>query len=108
MPAKNFFELVYQVVAQIPNGRVATYSAVAKFLNNPRGSRAVGWAMRQCPYPNEKVPCHRVIKADGSIGGYGYDGVQRKTALLKKEGIRFSKGRVDLKKYEFRDFNWPG
>jgi O-6-methylguanine DNA methyltransferase len=101
---ENFFELVYRVVAQVPRGKVTTYSAVAKYLNNPRGSRAVGWAMRQCPYPNEKVPCHRVIKSDGTIGGYGGEGVIKKARLLRKEGIAIQDGRINLGKYEFRQF----
>jgi len=101
---ENFFELVYRVVAQVPRGKVTTYSAVAKYLNNPRGSRAVGWAMRQCPYPNEKVPCHRVIKSDGTIGGYGEEGVIKKARLLRKEGITICNGKVNLGKYEFRQF----
>jgi len=102
----NFFELVYLVVAQVPNGRVTTYSSVARFLNNPRGSRAVGWAMRQCPYP--KVPCHRVIKADGSVGGYGGEGVVKKASMLRKEGIQIRRGKIDLSKYLFTNFRLPG
>ena len=101
---ENFFELVYKVVAQVPRGKVTTYSAIARFLNNPRGSRAVGWAMRQCPYPNEKVPCHRVIKADGTVGGYGEEGAIMKARLLRKEGIAIRSGKINLEKYEFRRF----
>lgn len=101
----NFFELVYKVTAQVPEGRVTTYGAIARFLNNPRGSRAVGWAMRQCPYAH--VPCHRVIKSDGSVGGYGSEGILRKVALLKREGITIRKGLVDLSQYEFTRFRWP-
>ncbi len=103
----NFFELVYIIVAQVPRGKVTTYSAVARFLNNPRGSRAVGWAMRQCPYPNSKVPCHRVIKADGSVGGYGGEGVLKKASLLRKEGIRIREGKIDRSRYMFTSFKLP-
>src|SRR5579872_1873161 len=102
MPDKNFFELVYTVVAQVPKGRVTTYSAVARFLNNPRGSRAVGWAMRQCNSP--EIPCHRVIKSDGSVGGYGTQGIGKKTARLRKEGIAIREGKIDLSRYEFTGF----
>lgn len=98
----NFFELVYLVVMQVPCGSVTSYSAVAKFLNNPRGSRAVGWAMRQCPYSS--VPCHRVIKADGSVGGYGGEGVLKKVSLLKKEGVEVRRGKIDLSRYLFTNF----
>src|ERR1700676_3901921 len=101
---QNFFELVYAAVAQVPKGRVTTYSAVAKYLGNPRSSRAVGWAMRQCPYPLTKIPCHRVIKADGSIGGFGGDGARRKISLLRKEGVAVRKGQVALDRYFFNQF----
>ena len=101
---QNFFELVYATVAQVPEGRVTTYSAVAKYLGNPRGSRAVGWAMRQCPYPLTKIPCHRVIKADGFIGGFGLEGARRKISLLRKEGIPVRKGQVALDRYFFDQF----
>ncbi len=105
---ENFFELVYLVVAQVPRGKVTTYSAVARFLNNPKGSRAVGWAMRQCPYPNADVPCHRVIKADGSVGGYGGEGVLKKASLLRKEGIVIRRGEIDLRRYLFTSFRITG
>ncbi len=100
----NFYELVYKVVRQVPEGKVTTYSAVARYLNNPRGSRAVGWAMRQCPYPNSDVPCHRVIKADGSVGKYGGEGALKKASLLKKEGIQIKRGKIDLARYLFSNF----
>jgi methylated-DNA-protein-cysteine methyltransferase-like protein len=102
---RNFFELVYAAVAQVPYGRVTTYSSIARYLNNPRGSRAVGWAMRQCPYPNSEVPCPRVINADGTIGGYGPEGQRTKIQLLKKEGIRICQGKVDLERYCFSSFH---
>lgn len=101
----NFFDLVYKLVKQVPEGRVTTYGAVAKFLGNPRASRAVGWAMRQCSRPD--IPCHRVIKSGGYIGGYGGEGVPKKRSLLRKEGIVIRRGRVDLSHFEFRDFRLP-
>jgi O-6-methylguanine DNA methyltransferase len=101
----NFFDLVYKLVAQVPEGKVTTYGAIAKFLGNPRGSRAVGWAMRQCSLND--IPCHRVIKSDGQVGGYGGDGVPKKVSLLKKEGVKITKGKVDLSSFEFRKFRIP-
>jgi len=100
----NFFELVYQAVAQVPEGRVTTYAAVARYLSNPRGARAVGWAMRQCPYPITKIPCHRVIKSDGTVGGYGSEGIDKKITLLRDEGISIRKGKIDLGRYYFDRF----
>ena len=101
----NFFELVYELVREVPKGRVTTYSAIARHLGNPRGARAVGWAMRACTTPN--VPCHRVIKADGDIGGYSSaNGVNKKIAMLKREGVRVRDRRIDLTRYFFDDFNF--
>ncbi|HZW55325.1 MAG TPA: MGMT family protein [Nitrososphaerales archaeon] len=97
----NFYELVYQAVRAVPRGRVTTYSSVAKFLGNPRGSRAVGWAMRACPYPD--VPCHRVVRADGLVSGRPED-AKKRIAMLRREGIKVSDNHVDVNKYFFRDF----
>lgn len=94
----NFFELVYKAVLLVPKGRVTTYSSVAKFLGNPRGSRAVGWAMRSCPYPD--VPCHRVIRSDGFVSGFSED-AKRRIEKLKREQVKVWNKRVDLSKYYF-------
>jgi methylated-DNA-protein-cysteine methyltransferase related protein len=103
-----FFQLVYNIVRQVPEGRVTTYSAVAKFLNNPKGARAVGWAMRQCPYDLSEVPCHRVVNADGHVGGWsGEGGQKRKASLLRREGIKFNQeGIIDLKRFGFANFRY--
>ena len=100
----NYYDIVYEVVKLVPRGRVTTYSAIAKYLGNPRASRAVGWAMRACERPD--VPCHRVIRADGSIAGFpNADGARVRTAYLKKESIHVSKkGTVSLSRYYFDDF----
>ena len=88
----SFFQQVYAVVAQIPYGRVISYSGIARLLGCPNGARMVGWAMRRCP---EALPWHRVVKADGSIAGGGEAGLRR--ALLAQEGIPFlADGRVNL------------
>jgi len=63
--------------------------------------------MRQCPYPNEDVPCHRVIKADGTVGGYGGEGVLKKATLLRKEGISVREGKIDLSRFLFTEFEFP-
>ena len=69
---------------EIPKGKVLTYKIVAKLAENPRAYRTVGNILNK--NKNPKIPCHRVIKSDGKIGGYKY-GVKKKIALLKKEGI---------------------
>ena len=75
---------------QVPAGGVVTYHALAAAIGAPSGQRAVGNAMATNPLPIF-VPCHRVIKSDGSIGNYG-GGVERKLKLLRAEGFRIDKG----------------
>ena len=73
---------------KIPRGSVKTYSQVAKDIGKPLAVRAVANAIGKNPYA-PKIPCHRVIRSDGSLGGYsGKGGVKTKRFLLKKEGIR--------------------
>ena len=70
-------------------------------MGQPRASRAVGSALRANPTPIV-VPCHRVVRKDGSLAGYGgAEGAARKAALLRKEGVAVVKGRVDLSRYLF-------
>ena len=79
--------LVWKYIAKIPYGKTKTYSQVAKGIKRPLAIRAVANAIGKNPYP-PRIPCHRVIKLDGSLGGYsGKGGVKTKKLLLKKEGI---------------------
>jgi methylated-DNA-[protein]-cysteine S-methyltransferase len=64
----SFKDLVYAVVCKIPEGKVLTYAEVAKRVGSPNACRAVGNALNK--NYNPKIPCHRVIRSDGSIGGY--------------------------------------
>ena len=74
---------------KIPKGKVKTYKQVALGINRPRSARAVANACGKNPYA-PKVPCHRVIRSDGSLGGYsGSGGIKTKKSLLKKEGFSF-------------------
>ena len=79
-----FKEKVFKVVAQIPKGEVLTYKEVAKKAGNPKAVRAVGTILSKNFDP--KIPCHRVIRSDGKMGGYNRGGVAKKLAILKKEG----------------------
>jgi len=79
---------VYDILIQIPEGKVTTYGDIAKALGHPRASRQVGRILNKNPSPI-LVPCHRVIMSDGSIGGYAF-GKARKKELLKKEGLGFN------------------
>lgn len=76
---------VYRAVVKIPSGEVRSYKWVAKMLGRPNAYRAVGNALNKNPYP-PIIPCHRVIKSDGSIGGYS-KGIRLKIKMLKAEGI---------------------
>ena len=78
---------VWEYLKKIPRGSVKTYSQVAKGIGKPLAVRAVANAIGKNPYPLE-IPCHRVIRSDGSLGGYsGKGGIKTKEMLLKKEGI---------------------
>ena len=72
---------------KIPKGETRTYLDIAKALKKPNSSRAVANIIGKNPYPI-KIPCHRVIRSDGKLGGYsGPGGIKTKKKLLKKEGI---------------------
>ncbi|PIY60069.1 cysteine methyltransferase [Candidatus Woesearchaeota archaeon CG_4_10_14_0_8_um_filter_47_5] len=90
--AKSFADRVYHVTRTIPKGRVATYKDIAHVLGC-RAYRAVGKALNKNPYAPE-VPCHRVVRSDGSLGGFA-NGSRKKKQLLEKEGISFTQGRIN-------------
>jgi methylated-DNA-[protein]-cysteine S-methyltransferase len=83
----------------IPRGAVSTYGRIAKYLGTPGGSRAVGNALALNPFPII-IPCHRAVRADGSIGGYqGGSGMKR--ALLAMEGVVFRGSKVSMEKVHY-------
>ena len=78
---------VWNFLRKIPRGKVKTYSEVAKLIGKPLAVRAVANAIGKNPLAPQ-IPCHRVIRSDGSLGGYsGKGGIKTKRLLLKKEGI---------------------
>ena len=77
---------VYAVVLRIPRGQTMTYAQVARSAGRPKAVRAVGNILNKNPFA-PSVPCHRVIRSDGSIGGFAH-GTEKKKALLNKEGAR--------------------
>jgi len=86
---------VYRLLKQIPRGRVTTYGAIARALKQPKAGRRVGQILKQNPQPI-KAPCHRVVRSDGSVGGYCGNNpanIKQKIALLKSEGIEFKNGK---------------
>ncbi|QKI89513.1 methylated-DNA--[protein]-cysteine S-methyltransferase [Thiomicrorhabdus xiamenensis] len=95
----SFSEQVYQLLLDVPKGKVTTYAALAHALDS-RAYRAVGSAMAKNRLPLI-IPCHRVIKNNGEIGNYAL-GKKTKEKLLKLEGIRIKDGKVlDLEQVLF-------
>ena len=98
---KNFNKRCYQQLALIPRGMISTYTEIAKSLNS-KAYRAVGNAMANNPHLIS-IPCHRIIRSDGSLGGYVL-GINKKIQLLKKEGISIKDNKVmnfESKLYKF-------
>lgn len=93
-----FNERCYTLLRRVPKGKLTTYKALAHALGT-RAYRAVGNAMNKNPYAPE-VPCHRVINASGSLGGFA-SGLKNKVTLLNSEGITIENGKIDLSKYEY-------
>ena len=78
---------VWNFLKKIPRGKVKTYQDVAKAIGKPKAFRAVANAIGKNPYP-PKIPCHRVIRSDGSLGGYsGKGGIMQKKRLLSSEKV---------------------
>ncbi len=87
-----FEQAVLAVVQRVPRGRVTTYQALAYAVGVPQAARAVGNALHKNPCA-PAVPCHRVVKSDGALGGYG-GGLPKKIVLLSREGVQVRAGRV--------------
>jgi len=84
-----FQQRVLLLEFQIPRGKVSAYGALAGRLGYPRAARAVGTALARNPFPIV-IPCHRAIRADGTLGGFG-GGLKMKRALLEMEGVGFDR-----------------
>ena len=100
---QNFFERVYEVVHQIPRGRVTTYGAIAAFLGSKGSSRLVGWAMNQSHNACPGIPAHRVVNRLGILTGkhhFGSPDLMRQ--LLENEGVKVSGNRIE----DFHNFFW--
>ena len=94
------FDKVYQAVKQIPCGTVATYGQIAEAIGNKRLSRVVGYALHVNPEPGV-IPCHRVVKQDGSVSeAFAFGGQNRQVELLQAEGVGFiDETHVDMARY---------
>ena len=98
---RNSFEQIYDIVKQIPRGKVATYGQVAALAGNGRWSRVVGYALHVNPDP-EHIPCYRVVNRLGEVSpAFAFGGGNRQIELLEADGIPCPDGVVDLKKYQW-------
>ena len=92
---------VYKKLLQVPEGKITTYGDLAKAVGITNGQRAIGSIMKKNPFP-VIVPCHRVIKSDGTVGGYAY-GTERKKYMLSKEGLKINNNKIlDFQKNLFK------
>jgi methylated-DNA-[protein]-cysteine S-methyltransferase len=87
MKGTPFQQKVWKALKSIPRGEVRTYTQIAVQIGHPKSARAVANACASNPYAPE-VPCHRVVRSDGGLGGYsGTGGVEQKRLLLSEEGV---------------------
>ena len=99
---KSSFEQIYDIVKQIPYGKVATYGQVAALAGNKRWARVVGYALHVNPDP-EHIPCYRVVNRFGEVSkAFAFGGENKQVELLEREGIKLDENRVDLKEYQWR------
>ena len=102
MPSKNFFSKVYEVVIQIPEGRVTSYGAIANYLASPQSARMVGWALNKVN--TVKIPAHRVVNKQGLLTGkFHFDGITLMQQLLENEGIEVIDNQIQELKKVFWD-----
>ena len=101
MNEKNSFEKIYNVVKQIPYGKVASYGQVAALAGNKRWARVVGYALHVNPDP-DNIPCFRVVTKEGFPSkAFAFGGENEQISLLKNEGVSFVDGHVDMEKHQW-------
>lgn len=95
MTDHGFFDKVYDVVRQIPSGRVTSYGAIASYLGTARSARMVGWAMNNSHSQPEFIPAHRVVNRKGLLTGKAHFGnSSTMQQLLENEGARIENNRI--------------
>jgi O-6-methylguanine DNA methyltransferase len=99
-----FQRAVWEALRRIPYGRVSTYGRIAEIVNRPKAVRAVGNAVAKNPIAIV-IPCHRVVRSDGSIGGF-YSGVEMKRLLLSIEGVLETEGETSERERLLKHL-WP-
>ncbi|MEE2605837.1 MAG: MGMT family protein [Thermoproteota archaeon] len=83
---------IYRKLLQVPSGKITTYKELARSVGLQNGQRVIGQIMKKNPFP-VIIPCHRVVKSNGEIGGYAY-GISIKKNMLVKEGISISNNKI--------------
>ena len=99
---ESFFSKVYTVVKLIPEGKVTSYGAIAKYLGSPQSSRMVGWAMN-ASHAKDDVPAHRVVNRKGLLTGkhhFGGDSIMKQ--LLENEGVKVDQNQIK----NLEDYFW--
>ena len=99
MEKMSFAERVYSLCKQVPRGKVTTYKWIADELGT-KGYQAIGQVLKRNPFSPE-VPCHRVVAADGSLGGFRGREIKEKIMLLRNEGVYVENNKIVLAKYGF-------
>lgn len=100
---QSFFDRVYTVVRLIPEGRVTTYGAIARYIGAPQASRMVGWAMNASHHQPDFLPAHRVVNRKGILTGkhhFRHENLMQE--LLQSEGIKVEKNQVE----DFEKLYW--
>ncbi|MBQ7913192.1 MAG: MGMT family protein [Clostridia bacterium] len=98
-----FFEKVYEILKQVPQGKVVTYGQIAYAIGAPRCARQVGYALHVNPQPFV-IPCHRVVNRFGRLApAFAFGGEDVQAELLRKEGVAVDENyTVDLNKYLYQ------
>jgi methylated-DNA-protein-cysteine methyltransferase-like protein len=102
MADSNAFDLIYQVVREVPRGRVTSYGAIAAYLGMKGGARMVGWAMN-ASHTLADIPAHRVVNRNGVLTGKHFFGGERMQELLQSEGIQVKNDQIIHFKEHFWD-----
>jgi len=84
---------IYRKLLQVPSGKITTYKELASSVGLQNGQRVIGQIMKKNPFP-VIIPCHRVVRSDGKIGGYAF-GMDIKKSMLSKEGICIKKNKIE-------------
>lgn len=96
---QEWIDLVLAIVLEVPSGKVASYSQIAKLAGYPRYARQVGWVLKRAEHFGD-FPCHRIVHANGSL----VNGWMDQKRLLKNEGVVFkTENQVDMKKCQWKE-----